>query len=50
MAKVGTAVRDESLQFSQEISRSAEASLNPLQEDLADWISRVLGKYRIFLQ
>ncbi|XP_072045974.1 growth arrest-specific protein 2-like isoform X2 [Amphiura filiformis] len=42
MAKIGSAVRDESLEFSQEISRSAEASLNPLQEDLADWISRVL--------
>lgn len=32
-----------SLAFSQEITRAAVASLHPLQEDLAEWLSRLLG-------
>ena len=47
MAKVGSVVKDESLEYSQEIFRAQEASLNPLQEDLAEWLSRVLGKLKI---
>ena len=46
MAKVGSVVKDESLEYSQEIFRAQEASLNPLQEDLAEWLSRVLGKFK----
>lgn len=34
-----------SLAFSQEITRAAVASLHPLQEDLAEWLSRLLGKF-----
>ncbi|XP_071483482.1 growth arrest-specific protein 2-like [Diadema antillarum] len=34
---------DDSLAFSQEINRSAQESLVPLTEDLAEWLSRVVG-------
>ena len=32
------------LAYSQEINRSAQDSLVPLTEDLAEWLTRVLGK------
>lgn len=35
--------QDVSLAFTQEIARAAVASLHPLQEDLAEWLTRLLG-------
>ena len=36
--------QDVSLSITQGIARAAVASLHPLQEDLAEWLTRVLGK------